>query len=280
MKKITEVTLGSDAEFFVETLTGEAIPAIGMVGGTKAKPKPLGNSYYIQEDNVAVEFNIPPTTNIKAFQAAILKGIQKCSAVLPSAVRINKNASISFRREYIERIDAANEFGCEPDLNAWNRTVNPRPKSGDPFLRSAGAHIHIGWTDPDMEQRFELIKACDVFASIPSLWEDGDQRRRQLYGKAGAMRIKPYGVEHRVLSNYWLWHPDNAYFVGSRYYQAIDFLNKGHKIQNSDAEEIQELINKYDGTRAMTGMAQKIHNKYEMMLITNKKKEPIRDATF
>lgn len=244
--RISNPTYGSDIEFFIQTLKGDPIPAIGMVGGTKDKPKPLGGQYFIQEDNVAVEFNIPICKSPKDFTNAVLTGYRKCMDVLPrSVVPLGGVASIEFDMLYLQNPQAM-EFGCEPDINGWTRRVNPRPKADNMRLRSAGGHVHIGWDNPDMETRFDLIRACDVFAGIPSVTEDKDTRRRELYGKAGAMRIKPYGVEHRLLSNYWLFDPAYTGAVITRYKRAIDFLNYGHVVDPNDADKIVEAINNGD----------------------------------
>lgn len=260
MQQIKNVTLGSDIEFFVQTQKGEPIPAIGMVGGSKEQPKSLGQGYYIQEDNVAVEFNVPPAKSIREWNRNIERGFNKCLDVLPAAVRSSQAASLVFDRAYMNHPKAM-EFGCEPDINAWTKNVNPRPKAANQFLRSAGGHVHIGWDEPEMGTRFELIRACDVFCSIPALYEDNDVERRKLYGKAGAMRIKPYGVEHRVLSNYWLFQPEYTDSVAQRYYQAIAFINKGHTIAEEDAPIIQEAINTSDLDKAAN-----IHRKYLKMV--------------
>lgn len=257
MKPFKNLMYGSDAEFFITTVKGEPIPAIGMVGGTKEHPKTMGQGYFIQEDNVAVEFNIPPAKKTRDFAKNIIRGLNKCREQLPAAVMPSNAASLVFDRAYIEGNPKALEFGCEPDINAWTRQVNPRPRATDRYLRSAGGHVHISWDDPDMEQRFELIKACDVFCSLPALWEDNDTRRRELYGKAGAMRVKPYGVEHRVLSNYWIFNEMLASTVANRYDNAVSFLNSGHRIEENDNDLVVQAIN--------TGnieLAEKILQKY------------------
>lgn len=240
--RICNPTFGSDIEFFLQTRRGELFPAIGIVGGTKKDPKPLGQGYFIQEDNVAVEFNIPVCKTPKEFVRAVVTGLEKCTEKLPPTLMATSLASAEFPYEYLQNAQAR-EFGCEPDMSAWTRDFNPRPRSDNELLRSAGGHVHIGWKNPDMETRFELIKACDVFVGIPSLIEDGDKRRRQLYGKAGAMRIKPYGVEHRLLSNYWMFDSNITANVIQRYQKAIDFINYGHVIAPEDAEEIVNAIN-------------------------------------
>lgn len=261
MQQINNLLLGSDIEFFVQTLRGDVIPAIGMVGGTKAQPKPLGQKFFIQEDNVSVEFNIPPSSSAKNFAANLNKGLSKCRAELPAAVAVAYGkASVLFHAAYIDNTPQALEFGCEPDMNAWTKTINPRPKAENKYLRSCGGHVHMGWDNPDMETRFELIKMCDVFCSLPSLWEDDDKKRRELYGKAGAMRIKPYGVEHRVLSNYFLWDTSVAYAVGKRYETAVGAINKGLLVDKRDEDSIQEAIN-----TSNVEWAKRLYNKYNKL---------------
>src|SRR3546814_15106496 len=50
----------------------------------------------------------------------------------------------------------------------------------------------------------DLVKQLDWYLGLWSLGKDKDKVRRSLYGKAGACRIKPYGVEYHVLSNFWI----------------------------------------------------------------------------
>jgi len=58
--KIENITIGGDPEFFLKNKnTGEFIPAIGLIGGTKKEPidiSPEGKTgYALQEDGVAGE---------------------------------------------------------------------------------------------------------------------------------------------------------------------------------------------------------------------------------
>jgi hypothetical protein len=51
----------------------------------------------------------------------------------------------------------------------------------------------------------------DLFIGISSLLVDPDEsaaRRRELYGRAGCHRPKPYGVEYRTVGNFWTRSPN------------------------------------------------------------------------
>ena len=68
MKKYNNITLGCDPELFVKDFDGNLVSAIDKFGGTKENPKPISdNGHCIQEDNVAVEFNIPPCIDKESF---------------------------------------------------------------------------------------------------------------------------------------------------------------------------------------------------------------------
>lgn len=203
-----EFTFGCDPEFFVSR-KGQPVSAHGLIPGNKKDPfkVPFGA---VQVDGMALEFNINPAKgeagfmrNLKSVLDSILKMVPEHEMyALPVA---------DFGLEYIEaQPEEAKELGCEPDYNAYTGQANPRPQAATPF-RTASGHIHIGWTqdvDPLDPGHFEacriLAKALDVGLGVPSLLWDKDDRRRQLYGKAGSFRSKHYGMEYRVLSNQWI----------------------------------------------------------------------------
>ena len=78
------------------------------------------------------------------------------------------------------------------------------------------------------------------------LLDDG-AKRRELYGKAGAYRVKPYGVEYRVLSNFWLkspalmqWVYDNTILAFKRLLAGNPDFNNAHCgaiINNSSVDD-------------------------------------------
>src|SRR3546814_16551327 len=93
------------------------------------------------------------------------------------------------------------------DYNAGTGGVTPPPDaSQNPLMRCAGGHLHVGWTEGEslgsiqhVMNCSDLVKQLDGYLGLGSLGKDKDKVRRSLYGKAGACRIKPYGVEYREI---------------------------------------------------------------------------------
>ncbi len=57
---------------------------------------------------------------------------------------------------------------------------------------------------------------ADLFLGLPSAGADKQGKRRELYGKAGRYRPTSYGIEYRVLSNYWLFNEHWTAEIGAR----------------------------------------------------------------
>jgi hypothetical protein len=204
-----EITIGADPEKFVHN-GKEFVSAHGMIKGSKNEPFPVENGA-VQVDGMAVEFNIDPAKDKEEFLSNLKSVMGQLDAMIPDFKTV-ASPTADFSPEVIKSSPPeALELGCEPDFNAWeDGRANPTP-DGDVSFRTGAGHLHIGWTN-DMDITDEAhIQACialckqlDLYLGVPSVLFDADDRRRELYGKAGAMRIKPYGVEYRVLSNAWL----------------------------------------------------------------------------
>lgn len=238
-KIITNVTLGCDPEVFLEK-DGVIISAVGKIGGTKAEPKPISdNGHAVQEDNVAIEWNIPPSKNVDEF----LENnnlVKNYLDAITTAMGCNLNFSASAELSDKELdSDQARLFGCEPDFNAYTRSMNNPPEAGG-NLRSCGGHIAIGWDNNDTDTAILLVKAMDATAGLESLFLDTDERRKQLYGKAGCFRLKDFGVEYRTLSNFWVKDDESIKWAYETTMKAIELVNSGRMAELE--EEYSSLI--------------------------------------
>ena len=246
------VRIGSDPETFLIDQTGKFISSVGLIGGSKDEPMSIGEGCTVQEDNVTVEFNTPPTNNEDSFVKSInynLEWITKRANEL--GLTVMHTPSAVFDDEQLDS-EGAKTFGCDPDFNAWNfSNPNPRPLAKNANLRSAGGHIHIEAPELDKE---ELIKAMDLFVGVPMLEFDKDANRRKLYGKAGAYRPKTYGVEYRTASNAWLQDDDKKRWVFKQTQKAVEFVKAGKQIPDDMGVVIQKAINKSNITLAKTVM--------------------------
>lgn len=231
------VTLGADPEIFFQR-GGVPASAIDLIGGSKEVPLALGEDFFILEDNVAAEFNVPPSNTIYKWDEVLKKGIKHVEGFAEKAgMGLSHAASAHFAKNEL-RHPKAREFGCDPDYNAWSLGMNPRPKAKSSTFRTAGGHIHVGGIEE--LDGIQVIRAMDLFLGVPSVVLDTDTERRQLYGKAGAFRNKPYGVEYRTLSNFWIFDEKLRAWAWEATIAATEFVRDGNRLEPET--EVGDLI--------------------------------------
>ena len=216
-----EFKFGADPEVFVKR-NNMPISAYGMIPGTKDAPHKVDFGA-VQVDGMALEFNIDPALNKKQWEKNLSSVMSTLGKMISPEDVLTIEPTMEFGLDYIsQQPDEAKELGCNPDFNAYTGEVNPKP-NGEVGFRTAAGHIHIGWTEnenPMESGHFEacktLTKHMDACLGILSVLEDDDVKRRQMYGMAGAFRPKPYGVEYRVLSNYWIKNKEMRSLVWDR----------------------------------------------------------------
>lgn len=252
---MTVHSLGCDPELFLMNSQGKILSAIGKLGGTKSHPiqvEGMAKGYSYQEDNVLVEYNIPPADCLRSFVKANTTMMDFLNKKVSSELNCHLKAQTSHIMDGDQLEDPrAHIFGCEPDFNVWTLQPNPRPLAKNRALRSAGGHIHIGMPNMSRVDKVMIGRLLDLHLGLWSVTKDTDKRRRELYGKAGSIRFKPYGLEYRTLSNFWL--RDEKYM--ERVYVATEkvlslYKNRLYDTINQYGQEIQDCINNSDKTAA------------------------------
>lgn len=207
--------MGSDPEFMIKNQDGSLKSAIGIIKGTKEKRQKIGNGHQVYYDNVLAECAVKPGSS----KEEVVENFGDCFRHLADLIRpyiILVEASGHYPESEVQHAEAQ-KFGCDPDMCAYKLEVNAPPMVPEDGFRTAGGHIHVGFSGGVGDEyetslkRLWIIRMMDLFVGIPSLLMDNGEKsiiRRRLYGKAGCHRqCFDYGVEYRSLSNFWLASP-------------------------------------------------------------------------
>lgn len=238
--------IGADPEVFAKR-GGQYLSAYGMIPGDKKSPYRV-NHGAVQVDGMALEFNIDPASTEDEFIFNINEVMAQLRAMVPD-VELAADPVARFTKEYMaQQPDEALELGCDPDFNAWSGEQNERP-NGDRPMRTGAGHVHLGWLDGEVPDNHEevchvVVRQLDFYLGLPSVLFDDETERRSMYGKAGAYRPKPYGVEYRTLSNKWLSSDALKGWVYRNTQLAWDSLAKGELRDHYG--NIQSIINRSD----------------------------------
>lgn len=247
------ITIGADPELFVRRKSdGVIVSAHDLIPGTKTEPHSVPRGA-IQVDGVAAEFNVNPSEDCFQFTANI-EGVQKAlRGYLGTGYELVTEPVAFFDEKYFETLPkATRELGCNPDFNAWTGEVNDPPISpilDGKIMRSAAGHVHIGWTkDQKVTDKLHFMDCCqvarqmDYFVGIWTLLWDPDNRRRKMYGKAGAFRPKTYGGEYRTPSNMWLKTVELQQWTHSSTQQAMYCLFNGKYLPDKFGDAARRII--------------------------------------
>ena len=273
--KIENFKIGTDPELFLEK-DGKIISAEGLIGGTKKEPKLISEyGHAIQEDNVMVEFNTPPSTSAKEFVDNInfVKDYLETLASVYGA-KLNYTTSARLTDEELST-DQARMFGCDPSYNVYLKDVSPAPSARSKY-RSCGGHIHIGYDNPSQEVTEQIIYGMDMILGLQSVSLDSDTIRKKSYGKAGEFRFKSFGCEWRTLSNFWIKNDELIKWAYESTALVIDIVNSDiiESLIDKYSEDVRKAIDTSDKELANT-LYQSIQEELVKSKIIEKKKELI-----
>lgn len=272
------VLIGSDFEMFLVNTEGKAISAIPFIGAGKKLPEETPKSgCCIQHDGVLAECNVPPVGLGEA--KVFWENIQYVKEYIKSKFASKENLtltccpSMELDEDQLNHPEAL-ESGCEPTYNAWlDGQMNEGCHFGESKLRTAGGHIHLSFDGCNENIAIDLMKLFDVFLTIPCIFMDNDDRRREFYGKAGEMRLCEWansrGFEARTLSNFWVEDEELVEYVFNQLDKMFDYYNDmGMEKINQFQDDIVKAINTSDKE-----LAGKICDEFELLIVIKEEYE-------
>ncbi len=248
--------LGCDPEILLQDSNGSPVSVIGLIKADKWNPMQIPDmapGFTLQEDNVSIEYGIPPASSADDYVQYIQSVMQKSLEYLPG-LSFSKLSCTIYPEEQMQH-PLAYVFGCEPDFDAWTGKVNKKPEPPHPLMRSAGGHIHV----ETKRNPLEVVRNMDLFLGVPSVLMDKGEQRKQMYGAAGAHRVKPYGVEYRTLSNFWIFEERLIRWVWNQTERSI---NNQHIDVMAEQDLILEAINNNN-----KAVAQALVNQYNLEVL-------------
>lgn len=201
----------------------------------------LDGGFNIHEDNVMLEYNIPPAHDKEQFISFHDRALAMIRERVPAVVNVSEIFEVEYPKSIIES-ENAQVFGCEGDFCIYPgyKCVGHIPSN----KRFAGGHIHIGYPEENEKDSMSLIAWLDVLVGLNCVIEEPANTRREYYGKAGTYRREPgFKVEYRTPSNYWIFTPEKRELMYDRVSQAVQKVNENAEIPAAIKKNIQQAIN-------------------------------------
>ena len=283
-------TLGYDPEVFLENGTGEVIPAFMFLPKKTSETLTFWDGFqaeFIPDENLVCLANSTDAAN---------KGLQQILALarlFDKTARFSQKSVVAISSAALANAsDEHVNFNCNPSLNVYETFV---PVLDDPRalnIRFAGGHLHFGHQRLQQSDTIKkVVKLLDAISGVMSvsIAEGLDTAlRRQYYGRAGEYRLTPWGFEYRVLSNYWLLHPQLMHLTFDIARMVISFsLNDGGLVWDATEEETRNTINKNDVkyarkllTRNKEIVNELITLRYRPETVTNEARKAIQEIIF
>ncbi len=244
--KLEDLTTGSDPEFMLfSKRDNRIVSAIPVLKQGKENKIDLGNGFNFYYDNVMMEGNLPPANSKEEFVNNVRELLTRMKQNLDPNYEPVCVAANEFTNDELDN-PIAREIGCSPEMDVYEMNqVFPPDFSGND--RSSGGHFHSGRKDYqnpnddlllDPYSKVDLIKVMDIFLGVPMSIIDKDPtslRRKSLYGQPGRFRCCDYGIEYRVLGNYWLRSPELTSFS----YDLVE-----NSVKTLLAGQVEEILSK------------------------------------
>ncbi len=259
---IESIMLGGDPEAFYKSIeTGKFVPAYLVQKGDKYNPIPISdNGHAIQVDNCSVEYNFPPCKTAEEFvkENLFVQDYINRTICTPNNLTLEIVPCAEFDLKEI-KAKRAWAIGCEPDFNAYSGDVNMPGKYVD-GNRCCGGHVALSYNDFNEETNKLIVRAMDLFLSVPLMIMEPPSRRKEVYGKSGAYRNTFFGVEFRVCSNYIYSTPELMSWAFNQTLRALKFINEHYTnlpeimtgnrletiINSKDIDACQKLVKEYN----------------------------------
>lgn len=252
---------GCDIEFFITS--GESLHAKSIVPASAiceyGKDFPAEYTHgRMHWDNVLMEI----CPNAAEDEGMFVSNIEHMKENMMADIRAGHCQLAGYASAYLShdlmKHETASKFDCNPDINAYTRQIHRTRAKTAGNLRTAGGHVHIGVGKLSGSEQVLLTKLCDMYLGIPSVLLDQDSDRRKLYGQAGSYRPKEYGIEYRVLSNFWAFVPNHMRWVYNQVEEIVELFTQMKDMEQEIANfftpaidgQIQNIINGTDRRRA------------------------------
>jgi hypothetical protein len=246
-----DITLGCDPEVFVEHGNNDPFYAFHFLP-SKYEPLKTEEGLPVYWDGFQGEFQTRASTDIPKVLSSIRCGLK---AVLSAAKKKDASAHLSTKTvidtpaSVLEKLNYEwIEFGCLPSFNVYGISG----MGADPFKtenRFAGGHIHFGFNGEKLSEDaiVTIVKVLDAILGVVgvSLFENIDNPiRRQYYGLASEHRLPPWGLEYRVLSDAWIFHPALATDILNLARKVVIYALSGqaHNWQTTQEEVIETIL--------------------------------------